>query len=122
VHPLWSSVGCMYNHEVLVLENMFNIGQSIVCVSLPGHGDGVILPEVGKTYTVRGFFRTGNSIVLEEIYNEPQHFKEGFYEAHFLCWHFRPVVKPQVKKKTETGMKILKKTLKTVKIDDKELV
>lgn len=72
----------------------FFIGQKVVCI-----GEFNVkrkykeqFPVKGKTYTVRGFIEYNGEvgILLEEIVNPSHQYKDGFNEAAFLIYNFRP--------------------------------
>lgn len=102
----------------------FQVGQKVVCVSVDGGPpDGyhvlqrVILPEVGKVYTVREIMvgKVGNApcVTLHEIPAQSVEVLVGrSLRVGNIIFHasiFRPVVEPG----TETGMSILRELLNT---------
>jgi hypothetical protein len=96
----------------------FRIGQKVVCIkSLTPSLDCRNVPHKGAVYTVRGFsddctYRPDETaIYLEEIVNQPFYYERyGWYgEPSFMAFRFRPVVE----RKTDAGMAILRKLLKT---------
>lgn len=71
----------------------FKVGEKVVCIStiLPQAYSRSVLPEKGEMYTIRGILeKEGNvGLVLEEIVNPVQKFKNGYGEEHFGIKFFR---------------------------------
>lgn len=66
-------------------------GQKVICID--DSGDKTDRPESfpvkDTVYTIRRDF--GQTVLLEEIVNEPQAFIDGFREMRFRATRFRPV-------------------------------
>ena len=75
---------------------MFFIGQQVVCIddNFAPARRLFKLPVKGQIYTIRGFMdEDGDDLAvwLEEIVNNPAHFRDGFGECSFYVWRFRPL-------------------------------
>jgi len=71
------------------------IGDKVVCVNNANMGTSYkeILPVVGEIYTIRslGKFHGLSTCYLKEIVNKPYDYWDGFGEADFYLWRFRPI-------------------------------
>lgn len=74
---------------------MFQVGQHVICVddSDCNIRFGEKSPKKGSVYTVREltFFSGAPGLRLEEIVNAPLKYADGFGEATFFAWRFRPL-------------------------------
>ena len=72
---------------------MFKIGQKVVCVDASGLdlSYGEVPLELGKIYTIRGFYKHGDSVYLNEIVNKKHLYDLGYLEACYLLKRFRPL-------------------------------
>lgn len=95
----------------------FRIGQKVICIDDRGDKDGrsEIFPVKGSVYTIRAFHPEGDSILLEEIVNEPREYWQRFGELYFMLRRFRPLIE----RKTDIGFahEILKKTTRKRSVD-----
>ena len=72
----------------------FHVGQKVVCID----DDGLHLrpdedgPCKGQVYTIRGFNEQVGGLLLIEVINFPQLYREGYGELSFRPSRFRPVV------------------------------
>ncbi len=77
------------------MQSRFHIGQKVICVNgvRTQIGDE-IFPETGAVYTVReikGFSDGDISILVEEIRNKYQQYRQGFGELYFREARFAPI-------------------------------
>src|SRR5262245_24357782 len=92
-------------------------GDEVVCIDgTPAKRTyfGETLPQTGKHYTVREvLYWHHETLLLNEIVNEPREYDEGFHEGSFNSARFRPVKRESI----EAFKRMAQSTKPTVDVD-----